>query len=67
MKTVFEVQVRKADGTFLPTKNVLAAPAGGRTAIEVAMEAALAQEDAGADAIVFLAITIRSIDIDATV
>ena len=47
MKTLFTVQVRKADGSF-HQENILAADAVGKPAIVAAIEAALAAVGAGA-------------------
>lgn len=46
MKTLFSIQIRKADGSFVQ-KNVQAADAAGRVAAVVAIEAALGAAGAG--------------------
>jgi hypothetical protein len=63
MKTLFNIQVRKADGSFLQ-KSIQAADVTGKVAIVVAIEAALAA--AGAGSSFQSANVLGSVDIDAT-
>lgn len=65
MKTLYNVQIRKADGTIIPSKNVLAQPSQTQPAMVVAILAALAHPDAGANATVESANTRGDVDIDA--
>jgi len=62
MKTLFNVQVRKADGSFV-TKSVQAADAPGKPAIVVAIEAALSA--AGAGSVFQSANVLGNVDIEA--
>jgi hypothetical protein len=63
MKTLFNIQVRKADGSFLQ-KNVRAADAAGRVAAVVAIGTVLVA--AGAGAVFQSANVLGSVDLDAT-
>ena len=63
MKTLFTVQVRKADQSFQQL-NILAADAGGKPAIIAAIEAAL--ESAGTGSAFQSANVLGKVDTDAT-
>lgn len=64
MKKLFNIQVRKADGSFLQT-NVLAQDATGKVAVVSAIEAALVA--AGSGSVFQSASMLGSVDADATV
>lgn len=65
MKKVYAVQVRKADGSFLPEQTITAEATSAKSAIDVAQAAALAQPAAGGGAEIHYSNCLRVIDIEA--